>query len=294
MGANPTIHCDGRNVHVVIQGVSCVKEGKSDGGLGGQEIQALPGHIPLVGVDFNQDGLSFGVATARFQCDVELELLGDDVAEWLPDRNDDKGLQWMTGGTKEAMLRTRQHEKERAREKDQLNAIMVPGGIDGLERSQRDPATCRDEQQLLASFHWQMLLVPFSTFLYNSPAALARRRDCKIRQRRLTQTLVFGVTQDLLYAAQGADAAGARFIDANRPMPPQSVVRRYVDLSAPSKQCAQHTKIPSADVPGSGHSGIRAGPWCTSAWTLPSICPSSSEAANASLLPSRCAACRAI
>jgi len=103
---------------------------------------------------------------------------------------------------------------------------MVPGGIDGLERSQRDPAVCRDEQQLLASFHWQMLLVPFSTFLYNSPAVLARRRDCTIRQRRLTQTLVFGVTQDLLYAAQGADAAGARFIDANRPMPPQSVVRR--------------------------------------------------------------------
>jgi len=89
-----------------------------------------------------------------------------------------------------------------------------------------------------------MLLVPVSTFLYNSPAALARHRDCKIRQRRLTQTLVFGVTQDLLYAAQGADAAGARFIDANRPMPPQSVVRRYVDFSAPSRQCAQHTKSP--------------------------------------------------
>ena len=102
---------------------------------------------------------------------MEAELLGDDVAEWPPDRNDDKGLQWMTGGTEEAMLRTRQHEKERAREKDQLNAIMVPGGIDGLERSQRDPAVCRDEQQLLASFHWQMLLLPFSTFLYNSPAA---------------------------------------------------------------------------------------------------------------------------
>jgi hypothetical protein len=88
---------------------------------------------------------------------VELELLGDDegsrVAEWPPNRNDDKGLQWMTGGTEEAMLRTRQHEKERACEKDQLNAIMVPGGIDGLERSQRNPATCRDEQQLLASFH---------------------------------------------------------------------------------------------------------------------------------------------
>ena len=95
--------------------------------------------IRAIGVDVNQDGLSFGVATARFQRDVEAELLGDDVAEWLPDRNDDKGLQWMTGGTEEAMLRTRQHEKERAREKHQLNAIMVPGGIDGLERSQRDP-----------------------------------------------------------------------------------------------------------------------------------------------------------
>ena len=97
MGANPTIQCDGRNVHVVIQGVSCVKEGKSDDSLGGQEIQPLPGHIRLVGVDVNQDGLSFGVATARFQRDVELELLGDDegsrVAEWPPDRNDDKGLQ---------------------------------------------------------------------------------------------------------------------------------------------------------------------------------------------------------
>jgi len=175
MGANPTIHCDGRNVHVVIQGVSCVKEGKSDDSLGGQEIQPLPGHIRLVGVDVNQDGLSFGVATARFQRDVELELLGDDegsrVAEWPPDRNNDKGLQWMTGGTEEAMLRTRQHEKERAREKHQLNAIMVPGGIDGLERSQRDPSVCWDEQQLLASFHEQMLLLPFSTFLYNSPAA---------------------------------------------------------------------------------------------------------------------------
>ena len=98
MGANPTSQCDGHNVHFVVkQGVGCVKcrkERDCDDAIdSGEELQPLPPDICAMGVDVNQDGLSFGVATARFQRDVEAELLGDDVAEWPPDRNDDKGLQ---------------------------------------------------------------------------------------------------------------------------------------------------------------------------------------------------------
>ena len=98
MGANPTIQCDGHNVHFVVkQGVGRVKHRKErdrdDAIDSGEELQPLPPDIRAIGVDVNQDGLSFGVATARFQRDVEAELLGDDVAEWPPDRNDDKGLQ---------------------------------------------------------------------------------------------------------------------------------------------------------------------------------------------------------
>ena len=42
-------------------------------------VERLPPDIRAIGVDVNQDGLSFGVVTARFQRDVEAELLGDDV-----------------------------------------------------------------------------------------------------------------------------------------------------------------------------------------------------------------------
>ena len=232
---DPFIQTNGDDVHVLFSTrESSSNSGGGGGGSGGgggkgeEQVWPLQPNVRLLACDVGRSRLAFGGATEQLTRDVEARLLGRSVdpAKWPPSKEAQHGLHWVTSGTQEAHMATKQAERARSKEKERLDACMAPGGIHGLEQQQRDLGKCRTSEERRRAMRAWFTWLPFAEFLYNSRAARQRAHDRSIRWRRYLQQIEFGVTRDLVQALQRADAENKQYLDHSRPMAPQGRERR--------------------------------------------------------------------
>ena len=158
---------------------------------------------------------------------MEARLLGQSVdpAKWPPSKEAQHGLHWVTSGTQEAHMATKQAERARSKEKERLDACMAPGGIQAWSSSSVTWASAKRVRSGAERCARGLRGCHLQSF-YNSRAARQRAHDRSIRWRRYLQQIEFGVTRDLVQALQRADAENKQYLDHSRPMAPQGRERR--------------------------------------------------------------------